>query len=96
MIEALEKIEKDQEAAFAELKGLFYRKTKVENYNDPAVFARLEKIVSFSRSLASVHGREKLIDCKLYHLITGSSDYVKAKDLDLPDGSIERFIKEEL
>ena len=59
---------------------------------DPELF--FKKIFDFVNELKTCIPSEELNSLKLYHVLIGSSD--RPDGFDLPEGEIERFIREEL
>lgn len=57
----------------------------------------LKRIEDFMGDLRERHDETDLLATRLYHLISiGSTSLEPTTQFDLPDGSIERFIREEL
>lgn len=68
-----------------------------EEVPDEEINARYDKIVAFGEELLREIPRETLSKFRLWHVLIGSTVSPKdAPELDLPDGRIERFIREEL
>jgi len=80
----------DEAKLLAELKGILEQKRK----SIGAINAHI-KILNFVASLESEGIEEDMLDdCKIYHVLIGSTIGIRP-ELDLPDGRLEKFIRDE-
>ncbi|MCL5436210.1 MAG: hypothetical protein M1275_03965 [Patescibacteria group bacterium] len=80
----------EQEAKFRELKALWEAAMdadSIETYSMCAIK---------SQALEAQYGRKACEDCRLWHLISGSSMNTVPETFDLGDGEIERFLRTEI
>ena len=81
----------EQAELLAELKGILEQKTKSVGTINAHI-----KILSFVASLEKEGIKKDVLDnFKIYHMLIGSTIGIRP-ELDLPDGRLERFIREEL
>ena len=75
----------------AELKGILEQKNKRVGVINAHI-----KILNFVASLEKegIH-KNTLDNCKIYHVLIGSTIGIRT-ELDLPDGRLEKFIRDEL
>ena len=86
---AMESPEKFDEAArLAELKGIMTAKVSLEG---------MDKISNFYTQLKKEYGEDEMLKYRVAQVLIGSSTTEELSPyFDLPDGRIEKFIREEL
>lgn len=89
----MERPPKNEEALVQELKDILIQRSEAKDaleYHD--------KTLSFTKQLEEELSKEELLGIRLYHVLIGSTpDPDRPTDsFDLPDGRIEKFIREEL